>query len=128
VNRKLVGGTGVLYWKAIGKPFTEADLAYLKPKAQAPAVVELPKVAPTNKPTPSPLKPAGKVAAIAAVVAGKPTPILPKDSGRVRFHIAPAGAAFYPNREVARYEADKVGKKQYDQGPTAPKGQRYYVA
>jgi hypothetical protein len=55
VNRKLVGGTGVLYWKAIGKPFTEADLAYLKPKADP--VVQLPAVAPTNKPTPSPLKP-----------------------------------------------------------------------
>lgn len=65
VNRKLVGGTGVLYWKEIGVPFTEADLAHLQPKAAAPvapAVVQLPAVAPTNKPTPSPLKPTPKVA------------------------------------------------------------------
>lgn len=61
VNRKLVGGTGVLYWKEIGVPFTDADLAHLQPKA-APAVVVLPAVAPTNKPTPSPLKPTPKVA------------------------------------------------------------------
>lgn len=63
VNRKLVGGTGVLYWKSIGVPFTEADLAYLQPKAAAPvapAVVQLPAVAPTNKPTPNPLKPTPK--------------------------------------------------------------------
>lgn len=53
VNRKLVGGTGVVYWPAIGKPFTEADLAFLKPKV--PAVVQLPAVPVTNKPTPSPI-------------------------------------------------------------------------
>ncbi len=54
VNRKLVGGTGVVYWAAIGKQFTEADLAYLN-KPKAPAVVQLPVVPPTNKPTPSPI-------------------------------------------------------------------------
>lgn len=57
VNRKLVGGTGLIYWKAIGRPFTDADLAYLK-KPDAPAanaVVQLPAVAPTNKPTKSPV-------------------------------------------------------------------------
>lgn len=62
VNRKLVAGTGVLYWEAIGKPFTESDLAYLKPKA-APAVVQLPAVAPAYKPTPSPIPVAAKVPA-----------------------------------------------------------------
>lgn len=64
VNRKLVAGTGVLYWEAIGVEFTEADLAHLQPKTlgemQAkPAVVQLPAVAgkiPLNlKPTPSPI-------------------------------------------------------------------------
>lgn len=47
VNRKLVGGTGVLYWSKIGVPFTEADLAYLQPKA--------PVVKPTGKPTKRPI-------------------------------------------------------------------------
>lgn len=58
VNRKLVAGTGVLYWKEIGVPFTDADLAFLQPKAAVPAtppVVQLPKVAATNKPTKSPI-------------------------------------------------------------------------
>lgn len=56
INRKLVGGTGVLYWKSIGRPFTEADTAYLQPKATpAPGPVVLPAVAPTNKPTKSPI-------------------------------------------------------------------------
>lgn len=59
VNRKLVGNTGVVYWKEIGVPFTEADLAYLQPKTStiglATAPVQLPAVAPTNRPTPSPI-------------------------------------------------------------------------
>jgi hypothetical protein len=57
VNRKLVGGTGVVYWKELGVPFTEADLAYLKPKVvvATPAPVQLPAVAPTNRPTKSPI-------------------------------------------------------------------------
>ena len=58
INRKLVANTGVLYWAKIGRPFTEADLAYLNRPAAAPAkpaVVELPKVVPTGKPTPSPI-------------------------------------------------------------------------
>lgn len=58
VNRKLVAGTGVLYWGKIGVPFTQADLAYLQPKAPAvnptgPTV--LPKVHATGKPTKSPI-------------------------------------------------------------------------
>lgn len=55
VNRKLVGGTGVIYWEAIGVPFTEADLAYLKPKPAQPAVVQLPAVPVSTRPTPSPV-------------------------------------------------------------------------
>lgn len=61
INRKLVGGTGVAYWKEIGKPFTQAELdifdQFNQPKPAKPAVVVLPAVTPTNKPTPSPLKP-----------------------------------------------------------------------
>ena len=55
VNRKLVGGTGVVYWEAIGVPFTDADLAYLQPKPVAPAVVQLPAVPVSTRPTPSPV-------------------------------------------------------------------------
>lgn len=55
INRKLVGGTGVLYWEKIGTAFKPEDLAYLQPK-----VVQLPQVAPTNKPTKSPLVPTPK--------------------------------------------------------------------
>lgn len=62
-NRKLVGGTGVIYWKAKGVPYTEEDRKnprfFTQPKvdaaAAAPAPVQLPKVAPTNKPTKSPI-------------------------------------------------------------------------
>jgi hypothetical protein len=57
VNRKLVGGSGVIYWKEIGVPFTDADLAYLQPKvvAPAPAVVQLVQVPVSHRPTPSPI-------------------------------------------------------------------------
>lgn len=59
VNRKLVGGTGLIYWKEIGTPFTEADLAYLQPKAAptpaAAQVVQLPAVPVSNTPTKSPI-------------------------------------------------------------------------
>lgn len=63
VNRKLVGGTGVIYWKEIGTQFTEADLAYLKSKTTVttPEVVQLPKVLATNKPTKSPIPVTPKV-------------------------------------------------------------------
>lgn len=66
INRKLVGGTGVAYVATIGVEFTQAELDRFKPaepkpagkktpKAAKPAVVQLPKVAPTNKPTKSPI-------------------------------------------------------------------------
>lgn len=97
VNRKLVGGTGVLYWKAVGVPFTEADLAYLKPKVDA--VVQLPAVAPTNKPTPSPLKTSPK----------QPT------------------HAYFTSRDLGREIARKEGKQLKDAGSSAPKGRRWYI-
>lgn len=59
INRKLVGGTGVAYMAKLGTEFTQAEIdLYTKPKTTAvakPAVVVLPKVAPTNKPTKSPI-------------------------------------------------------------------------
>lgn len=73
VNRKLVAGTGVLYWEAIGTEFTEADLAYLKPKEPTPAVVQLPAVAPTTKPTPSPVPVTKKP--VGPMVDGKPVTV-----------------------------------------------------
>lgn len=58
INRKLVGGTGVLYWKAIGVQFTQEDLAKFAPKPAAapvaPAVVQLPAVPVSTRPTPNP--------------------------------------------------------------------------
>lgn len=84
VNRKLVGGTGVVYWKEIGTPFTEADLAYLKPKDPVPAkapVVQLAKVPVSNKPTKSPV------------------PVTPK-------------AHYFETREEARIHCAAVGKPQ----------------
>ncbi len=59
INRKLVGGTGVAYWAELGKPFTQDEIdLFTKPATVAkPAVVVLPQVTPTNKPTKSPLVP-----------------------------------------------------------------------
>lgn len=53
-NRKLVGGTGVVYWEAVGVPFTEHDEAYLKPKVDN-GVVQLPAVPVSTTPTKSPI-------------------------------------------------------------------------
>lgn len=105
VNRKLVGGTGVLYWKAIGVPFTDEDLAYLQPKPvvpAAPAVVQLPAVAPTNKPTPNPLKPFKKV-----------VPVNDK--------------TYFTTREEGRMVARKSGKSLKDAGKTSPRDKRWYI-
>lgn len=95
VNRKLVGGTGVVYWAAMGTQFTEADLAYLKPKVAAPAVVQLPAVPVTNKPTPSPI-PVQKKAQPVAVAQ------------------APVGGLKFRTREEARNycRANKISQKQ----------------
>jgi hypothetical protein len=58
INRKLVGGTGVLYWEKVGVAFKPEDLAYLQPK-----VVTLPAVPVSTTPTKSPLTPTPKVVA-----------------------------------------------------------------
>lgn len=80
-NRKLVGGTGVLYWKAIGKPFTAADEAYLQPKPVVPPVVVLPKVPVSTTPTKSPIP-------------VTPKPVTPMVHGRP--------VKFFATRELAR--------------------------
>lgn len=87
-NRKLVAGTGVLYWKRIGTTFTQEELDRYKPKDPVVAepvakpVVVLPKVEPTNKPTPSPIPKKKKH----PMVSGKPV-------------------EFFPSREAARQAA-----------------------
>lgn len=93
VNRKLVGGTGVLYWEEIGKPFTEADLAYLKPKPAQPTVIQLPSVPVSTRPTPSP------VAAKALAPQRK----------------------FFATRNLARAHARAYGGTVKDNGPFAGK-------
>lgn len=57
VNRKLVPGSGVVYWKEVGVPFTDADLAYLQPKATGAvtAPVHLLAVPVSTTPTKSPI-------------------------------------------------------------------------
>jgi hypothetical protein len=65
INRKLVGGTGVIYWKEIGVPFTQDELDKFTGKtttavAVKPAVVELPAVPVSNAPTKSPIPVAHK--------------------------------------------------------------------
>lgn len=91
VNRKLVGGTGVIYWEEIGVPFTDADLAYLQPKPAVPAVIQLPAVPVTNRPTPSPI---------------------PKQT---------KARNLFPTRELARQFARKNGGTLKDNGPAAGK-------
>lgn len=61
-NRKLVEGSLVLYWAEKGRPMTQADLdKYAAPvPVAAPAVLQGLPVAPTNKPTPSPIPVAKK--------------------------------------------------------------------
>ena len=116
VNRKLVAGTGVVYWAEKGVPFTEADLAYLKPKdptaAKPTGPVELPKVAPTNKPTKSPIPKKSKA------------PVPSVNGGAVKF---------FQYRDDARYYARAFGLSQRDlkDYPNAvvvnPEGLRWFV-
>ena len=55
----MVGGYGVAYMAKLGVEFTQAEIDLFTkpaaPKAAKPAVVQLPAVAPTNKPTKSPI-------------------------------------------------------------------------
>ena len=112
VNRKLVAGTGVLYWPKIGVPFTEEDLTYLKPKQKASGPVELPKVTPTNKPTKSPI------------------PVARKPKGP---HVDGKPVRFFPSRREARNHARMYGKSVKDlmqhTGVTSGSiyGDRWYV-
>jgi len=106
VNRKLVAGTGVLYWAEIGVPFTEADLAYLKPKEAAPVgnanpVVQLPAVPVSTTPTKSPI------------------PVTPRAP---QFY-------FFETREDARMFCAGADIRQSDilRNPTGPKGKRWSI-
>jgi len=134
VNRKLVAGTGVLYWEEIGVPFTQEEIDRFTGNAPAapakPAVVQLPAVPVTNKPTPSPLKPTPKAAPAPAVViaTGKPKALPAGKDGRVRYHAPTLGSLFYSTRDIAREVAHSMpGKKQYDAGPQAQHGRRFFV-
>lgn len=143
VNRKLVAGTGVLYWEEIGVEFTQEEITRYTtpaaPKPVVPQVVQLPQVAPTNRPTPSPLKPTPKVAPVAPVAVPPATPVLAnavkpvaKAPGagetRVRYHYPTANALYFSTRDIAREAAHQMpGKKQYDAGPTAQYGRRFFV-
>ena len=58
VNRKLVKGTGLLYWEEVGVPFTQEELERFlapTPLPVKPVVVQLPAVPVSNKPTKSPI-------------------------------------------------------------------------
>lgn len=104
INRKLVGGTGVLYVEKLGRPFTEADTAYLNPKpTPAPAVTQLPAVPVSTTPTKSPI------------------PVSKK---------APA-MHYFETRDEARFFCRNEGRPQTDiQGPfkDAVKHKRWQVA
>jgi hypothetical protein len=96
-NRKLVGGTGVLYWQAIGTKFTQEEIDRFKPVAPAAApVVQLPKVPVSVTPTKSPI------------------PVTPQ-------------VRFYPSRQDARNATTGHKKKVVDLGPLSPKGKRWTV-
>jgi hypothetical protein len=138
VNRKLVKGYGVIYWEEIGVPFTQEEIdrfTGVKPAAPVapakPAVVQLPAVPVSTRPTPSPLKPTPKTvpAPVTQVAVGLKPVAFPAVNGRVRYHLPTADALFYSTRDVAREVAQSLpGKKQYDAGPTAPYGRRFFVA
>lgn len=108
INRKLVGGTGVAYWKDIGVPYSEAELKQFQEWADIaagkvvappkPAVVQLPAVPVSNGPTKSPI------------------PVTPRMQ-----------TVFFKTREEARQEAQAQGKSPVDLGSTAPKGKRWTI-
>lgn len=86
VNRKLVKGTGVVYWEEKGVPFTEEELLKFLGKKlenfaivpQKPAVVQLPSVPVSFRPTPSPIPMTKQVQVQGPMLNGKPIRILPK--------------------------------------------------
>lgn len=101
VNRKLPKGYGVLYWEEKGVPFTQAELERFlgqqTPVAAPlkPAVVQLPAVPVSTKPTPSPIPKTVSPASLAETVDGKPV-------------------KFFTSREQCRAAARAVGKFQKD--------------
>lgn len=130
VNRKLVVGSGVLYWEEIGVPFTQEEIdrftGVTAPKPAAPAVVQLVAVPVSNKPTKSPIPVTPKPAAVAPC---RPMPIKHIGfDGRYRYYLPGSDARFCNTRDEARAIAESIGKKQYDAGPYAAKGKRFYVA
>lgn len=117
VNRKLVKGTGVLYWEEKGRPVTTADLQYLQPKAPvAPAVPVLPAAPATGKPTPSPIAKTAKSRINGNYVDGVPV-------------------QWFKTREQGRNFCRSTGKLLKDielvvnneVAPTGPNGERWFV-
>ena len=101
INRKLVGETGVAYWEEMGTAFTQEELDKFNgnaPVVAKPAVIQLPAVPVTNKPTKSPIP-------VTKVVQAAPT------------------KQYFATRDLARLS----GKKYYDEGSFAAKGKRWYV-
>lgn len=108
INRKLVGGTGVAYWKDIGVPYSEPELKQFQEWADIaagkvvappkPAVVQLPAVPVSNAPTKSPI------------------PVTPRPQ-----------MSFYATRDEARMAAVLHNKHVGDFGPASPKGKRWYL-
>ena len=106
-NRKLVGGTGVLYWKAIGVPFKPEDEPYLQPApaTNAAGVVVLPAVPVSTKPTPSPIPAAKKPA-------GAPVPMV--DGKPVRFFATRDEARKHGSaKDVTNYPGTVHGGKRW---------------
>jgi len=102
INRKLVGGYGVAYMAKLGTEFTQAEIDLFTkpaaPKTAKPAVVVLPKVAPTNKPTKSPI------------------PVTPRYS------------YFDTREEARTYCRDNgVSQQEIENDKTAPKGKRWFI-
>lgn len=102
INRKLVAGSGVMYWEAIGTPFTQEEIdLFTKPPApkkasEKPAVNKLIEVKPTNKPTKSPLVPTPR-------------------------------RQFAATRDDARILAKQQNKTYRDNGSGSAKGERWEV-
>jgi hypothetical protein len=83
VNRKLVKGTGVIYWEEMGVPFTDEELLkFLAVPGQVvppkPAVVQLPAVPVSFRPTPSPIPVTPMAKPIVPTLNGRPIKILAK--------------------------------------------------
>jgi hypothetical protein len=121
INRKLVKGSQVLYWPKVGTGFSAADFPWLNaPQANANAalnaaaaqaiqatagITPVVSPAPTNKPTPSPLRKAKKSKSV----------------------VAPVTSGMKVKYFASRAEARKTGLKVHDAGAHQPNGKRWYV-